>query len=101
MIPQNLGLLFRHTADCFPDKKALLFKENGKYAAWTWGVVAGKVEAITASFLAKGLKAGDRLAILSENRPEWVLVDLAAQSAGIITVPIYTSLTSSEIQYLL
>ena len=51
--------------------------------------------------LKKGLKRGDRLAIFSENRPEWALVDLAAQSVGIATVPIYPSLTSAEVEYLL
>jgi long-subunit acyl-CoA synthetase (AMP-forming) len=44
---------------------------------------------------------GDRVAILSENRPEWALTDLACQMIGLATVPIYNSLTSDEIRYIL
>ncbi|PIU39944.1 MAG: long-chain fatty acid--CoA ligase [Candidatus Omnitrophica bacterium CG07_land_8_20_14_0_80_50_8] len=51
--------------------------------------------------MSMGLRPQDRIAILSENRPEWALIDLAAQMIGLSSVPIYTSLTSSEIQYML
>lgn len=101
MTPQNLGLLFRATVNRFSHKKALLFKQEGKYTSWSWRELADKVQSIASSLLEKGLKSGDRIAILSENRPEWVLVDLAAQHIGLITVPIYPSLSSSEIQYIL
>lgn len=101
MIPQNLAVLFRDTVGRFPHKKAFFYKESGRYESYTWSEFQRKVESV-ATFLAdKGLKAGDRLAIFSENRPEWALIDLAAQHLGAITVPIYTSLSSSEIQYLL
>ena len=99
--PKNLGQLFKATTQKFPNKPALFFKENGKYCFHTWAEVGHKVDAI-ASFLAKqGLVSGDRMAILSENRPEWAITDLAAQAIGVATVPIYTSLTAPEIQYIL
>ncbi len=101
MIPQNLAVLFRDTVDRFPDKKAFFYKEDGKYRSATWSEFQKKVESVATSLATQGLQAGDRLAIFSENRPEWALVDLAAQHLGVITVPIYPSLSSSEIQYLL
>ena len=101
MIPQNLGSLFKDTARRLPAKKAYLFKENGKYRAITWAQAAAKVDAIAAALLARGLKPGDKIAILSENRPEWTWVDLAAQTIGAVVVPIYTSLTPPEIRYIL
>ncbi len=101
MIPQNLGTLFRDTAERFPDKKAFFFKERAKFVSLSWAEVLKKVDAIACALIERGLSAGDRLAILSENCPQWACVDLAAQSIGVATVPIYTSLTPSEIQYLL
>ncbi len=98
---QNIGQFFKATSLRFPDKKALWFKNGGSYQALPWRDVSKKVEAIASFFLKKGLERGDRLAILSENRPEWALVDLAAQTIGVSTVPIYTSLTCAEIEYLL
>lgn len=101
MIPRNLGCLFKDTARRFPDKKAYVFKENQKVLSLTWAEAAAKVDRFASSMLARGLRHGDRIAILSENRPEWALVDMAAQMIGAVVVPIYTSLTPAEIQYIL
>ncbi|MBI3252209.1 MAG: long-chain fatty acid--CoA ligase [Candidatus Omnitrophica bacterium] len=100
-VPANLALLFEETVRQFPDKQAFLFKQSGRYEALTWSQAAGKVRAVASALLRLGVKSGDRLAILSENRPEWAIFDLAVLSIGAATVPIYTSLTSSEIQYIL
>lgn len=59
------------------------------------------VEEISVALEARGFVRGDRLALLSENRPEWAYVDLAALAAGIIDVPIYTTLTAPQIKDLL
>jgi long-chain acyl-CoA synthetase len=101
LIPQNLGLLFRDSVKEFSKKEALLYKENGKYVSLSYGEMQKKVDAVAAAFISHGLEAGDRVAILSENRPEWAIVDIAAQSIGVATVPIYTSLSPTEIQYIL
>lgn len=100
-IPRNLGLLFRQTAERFPNKAAFRYKEGGKYLSLTWEEFAKKTDAIASFFVSQGLVPGDRVAILSENRPEWAMVDLAAQRVGLVTVPVYTSLAPAEIQYLL
>lgn len=99
--PQTLGQLFKATTLRSPDKKAFFYKVSQSYQALRWLEVSKKVDALAVFFLKKGLVRGDRVAILSENRPEWAMVDLAAQSIGVATVPMYTSLTSSEIEYLL
>jgi long-chain acyl-CoA synthetase len=59
------------------------------------------VRRLSLGFQALGLKPGDRLAILSENRPEWVMADFAALCAGAVTVPIYTSLLPDQVRYIL
>ena len=101
MSPESLGQLFKSTVGRFPKKEAVGFKQGGRYRWLTWQEFGGKVDSVASVFLKKGLVPGDRIAILSENRPEWAAADLAAQSIGVITVPIYPSLTSAEIQYIL
>ena len=48
-----------------------------------------------------GIQKGDRVAILSENRPEWAIADFAALAIGAVVVPIYTTLTPEQISFLL
>ncbi len=50
---------------------------------------------------ALGMAAGDRVAILAESRPEWILSDLAILAAGAVTVPIYPTLAASQVRYIL
>lgn len=99
--PVNLGTLLWATIAQYGKKNALLFRFNGRYESYTWSEVGERVSAIARRLSELGLQRGDRLAILSENRPEWALTDLAAQCLGIATVPIYPSLTSEEVAYIL
>lgn len=99
--PLTLGEVFRRTALQYPDKEALLAKRANRYEATTWSQLEKKVDALAVNLIGLGVRLGDRVAILSENRPEWAETDLACQLIGAATVPIYTSLTSSEIQYIL
>ncbi len=101
MIPQNLGILFRQTVRRFGAKQALSYKVQGHYLSMSWSEFHEHVSGVASFFMGLGLHRQDRIAILSENRWEWAVVDMAAQSIGVITVPIYTSLTPAEIQYLL
>jgi long-chain acyl-CoA synthetase len=99
--PQNLGLLFRDTASRLPDKTALLFKQGGRYEKVAYSELSRRIHGLAAWFVDQGLRPGDRVAILSENRPEWAYTDLAALSAGLVVVPVYPSLSSAEIEYIL
>jgi long-chain acyl-CoA synthetase len=63
--------------------------------------VLDTVKRISAALVDSGLERGDRVAILSENRPEWALTDYACLCAGVIPVPIYPSLTASQVAYIL
>jgi long-chain acyl-CoA synthetase len=60
-----------------------------------------RVRDLSLGFRALGMEAGDRLAIVSESRPEWVLCDMAALTAGAVTVPIYPTLSASQARYIL
>ncbi|MET0216137.1 MAG: long-chain fatty acid--CoA ligase [Vicinamibacterales bacterium] len=60
-----------------------------------------QVRALSLGLIELGLSEGDRVALIAENRPEWCVTDLAVQTAGAITVPIYPTLTSGQVLYLL
>ncbi|HAR36106.1 MAG TPA: long-chain fatty acid--CoA ligase, partial [Acidobacteria bacterium] len=83
-------------------KEALmLVKREGQYRPISTAEFSQRVRNISAGLRALGLKREDKLIILSENRPEWVMVDLAAICLGAVTVPIYTSLTPQQIRYII
>ncbi len=68
---------------------------------WSTADVVEGVRHTAAALLATGLAAGDRLAIVSESRPEWVLIDLAAQTIGVVTVPVYPTLPAPQVRHIL
>ena len=85
------------------DKVALTYKDS-KTKEWvdiTWDELTDQVHAFAGYLHSIGFKKGDRLAILSENRPEWAIADLAMQILGGINVSLYTSLPASQVEYIL
>jgi len=82
-------------------RAALRVKRGGAYRDIAWDELVSQVEGMALGLLDLGVAFGDRVAILSENRPEWAVADLSILSLGAATVPIYTTLTSEEIEYIL
>ncbi|MBM4166150.1 MAG: long-chain fatty acid--CoA ligase [Ignavibacteria bacterium] len=76
----------------------LQHKLDGKWIALTFAEVREMVEISAAGFSALGLKANDRVAIISENRPEWIICDQSFAVLGAISVPLYPTLTSKQIE---
>lgn len=85
----------------YPDKPAFLYKKDGNYQALSYREVGEQIITLTHGLLAMGLKAGDRISILSYNRPEWPICDFAIFSLRGITVPIYHTLPAPQIKYIL
>ena len=83
------------------ERKALLYKEGDMWKHISWRELAGQVRGLAAYLLSVGLKKGDRVAILSENRPEWAVADLAALSIGAVTVPIYFTSSAEQVEFIL
>jgi long-chain acyl-CoA synthetase len=71
-------------------------KRDGQWQTMDWGTVATQVSELSRGLRALGLQRGDRVAIVSENRPEWAIADLAVMSAGGISVPAYTTNTVDD-----
>ena len=98
---RNLATMFFERADTLGDKPFLWAKADGEYRALSWSRAASEVERLARGLRALGIEAGDRVVLVSENRPEWVIADLAIMTAGAITVPAYTTNTTDDHLYIL
>jgi len=78
----------------------LLHKVDDTYRGITYSEVRSRVETFAFGLASLGLKRGDRVAIIAENRPEWVISDLAITSLGAIDVPIYPTMTAKQIEFI-
>jgi long-chain acyl-CoA synthetase len=111
MINQNL-IEFERIPQTIPHFCLESFRRNAKADALNhkiqdvWQHLSGaevieKVKRIALGLSSLGVKAGDRIAIISENRPEWSLTDLAILSLRAVNVPIYTTQAIEQIRYIL
>jgi long-chain acyl-CoA synthetase len=92
--------LLEHAANR-PDEVAIREKYRGLWREWTWAGYAGRVADVAAGLRALGVVPGSRVAVHSENRPEWVIADLAAQGLGACTIGVYPTSPAAEVEYLL
>ena len=81
--------------------KALNHKVDGVWVNISAAAFVERVKNVALGLAALGIRPGDRIALLSENRPEWSIVDLAILSLGAINVPIYTTQAVDQIEYIL
>ena len=83
------------------ERPVLRHKPNDEWVDITWEEMEERVHALAGTLHEQGVRPGDRVALLSENRPEWAITDLAAQILGGVNVSIYTSLPASKVAYIL
>ncbi|HEX7711681.1 MAG TPA: AMP-dependent synthetase/ligase [Sphingomonadaceae bacterium] len=98
---KNLVSLFLDRADELRDKPFLWARREGGWQSLSWAEVAREVCLLAENLLRLGLHPGDRVALVSENRPEWCIADLAIMAAGCVTVPAYTTNTERDHQHVL
>jgi len=96
----TLSRLLLNTCRVYPKPDLFLAKREGSYAPISTAEFETRTRELSLGFRELGLEAGDKVVILSENRPEWVMTDLAVLCAGGVTVPIYTSLLPEQIKYI-
>src|SRR3954469_11746946 len=95
----NLAAMHRRMADRLGPRVSLRHKKDGLYHDLSWDHARRSADAAAAGLVALGVKAGDRVAILSENRVEWPLADLACLSAGAVDVPMHAPLSAKQVAY--
>lgn len=90
---ENLVSLFLTRAQQNGDKPFLWAKRQGEWKSISWSEAARQVAALAQGLRRIGMVSGDRVALVSENRPEWLIADLAIMAAGCVSVPTYTTNT--------
>jgi len=93
---RSLPAMFFEQADRLGDKPFLWAKHAGRYQAISWAAAARDVRRLALGLRSLGIGRGERVGLVSENRPEWVIADLAIMSAGAVTVPAYVTHTVED-----
>jgi long-chain acyl-CoA synthetase len=97
----NLVTMFLTRARERGDAPFLWAKHAGAWRSIDWTDAARQVAALADGLKALGLQPGDRVMLVSENRPEWLIADLGIMAAGCVTVPTYTTNTTRDHQHIL
>src|SRR5437660_1303587 len=96
---RNLAEVLRRQADVLGSRPALRFKRQGLYHDLSWEQYRDDVLACAAALVDAGLQAGDRVGLLSENRVEWLMADMAILTAGSVNVPPHAPLTAGQVRF--
>ncbi|MFQ5794342.1 MAG: AMP-dependent synthetase/ligase [Candidatus Bipolaricaulia bacterium] len=99
----TLNWMFQKSVQKFADSPALSSKKNksaGEYQAITYREMGEKVRALASGLVALGVEKGDRIALISENRPEWAIADIGMVHIGAINVAIFPTLPPGQVQYI-
>jgi long-chain acyl-CoA synthetase len=99
---------FYHQMDRFPQEAMFAAKENGEWTPYSTQTVIDKATQLSAGLLSLGLSGNnmdvmqqDKIAVISRNRPEWLMLDLACQQIGVLLCPIYPTTNPNEVAFIL
>lgn len=85
----------------YDQRPMLMYKVSGKYQGIGYGELKLKVDNFALGLAVMGVKRGTNIAIISENRPEWVIADMGMMKLGAVSVALYPTLTPKQIEYIL
>ena len=98
----TLVSMFEHSIQQYGDKPALAHKpKGGTYLDISYTELGESVAAFSKGLNALGVEKNDRVALLSENRPEWAITDFGSLKVGAVTVPMFSTLTAAQVSYIL
>ena len=93
--------IFEKQSSMLQDQPYLWRKIDDKYSSLSWKEVRSSVERFSTALKNLGILEGDRVVIVSENRPEWQIADLSIMAVGAISVPAYTTSTTNDYEYII
>src|SRR5262245_24446347 len=93
--------LWREAVRNAPPDSAYLEEQADGWRPVAWEEAAERVEALARGLLARGVRHGDRIAVLSRTRLEWILLDWAVMSIGAVVVGLYPTSSAKECEYIL
>ena len=99
-MPETLPQFLSHYAQKTPDKIAIRLRDYGIWQSVTWKEYYEHVKYFSLGLVSLGLKPEETIAIIGDNRPEWVMAELAAQSAGAKSIGIYQDSVVEEMIYI-
>lgn len=95
---ETLRDLFEHIVTYPPDKILMRARAGGRWTALTVGQFAEATRQVAAQLAHAGIAAGDRVALFSENRPHWHIIDFACHLRGAVLVPLYPTLPARQVR---
>ena len=99
---ETLPQIFFKTAQKNPTRVALRSKKNGKFSETvTWAEWEKSVRLTAKALVQLGVQHGDRVGILAENSPAWTFSDLGSLMLGAVVVPVYPTLSSSDLSFII
>jgi long-chain acyl-CoA synthetase len=98
---QSLGQMFLAQAERYGNRVLYRYAQDGRWRSLAWSEALAQVREIALGLVSLGIARGDRVAVISNNRVEWHLVDWADICIGALTVPIYASSSSSQALHIL
>lgn len=99
MIAESFPAVFFRQVEAMKDRVALRRKEHGIWKRMTWKEYGDRVQEAAAGLLALGIGPRERVAILGENRPEWLICHLAVMSIGCVTCGVYSTSAPEQVAY--
>jgi long-chain acyl-CoA synthetase len=93
--------LLEHSRQRFPKKELFSGKSEGKWYSYSTQEFIDTVDTLSCGLLANGVNPGDKVAVMSANRPEWNIADFAITQLGAIQVPMYPTLSENDIRFIL
>ena len=97
---EHVARLFLNRVQASPHAEAFRYRDGDRWISLTWQQAGEAVETLAAGLIALGVRAGQRVALASGTRIEWVLADLAVLLAGAATTTVYPATTADEVAYI-
>jgi long-chain acyl-CoA synthetase len=96
-LPGRLAVFAQH----WPERVALREKHRGLWRAFSWREYLAQVLAVADALAQAGVRAGEAIAIISDNRPEWLFADLGAQAIGVLSAGVYVTNPPADVAFVL
>lgn len=96
----TINQMVQNTIQQHSSQTALSHKVDKEYQDISYATLAARIKHFCLGLTQLGLQKGDRVALLSENRPEWAITDLSILAGGGVTVPMFSTLTSAQVEYI-
>ncbi len=97
----SMAAIFQNQAERLGDKPCVAYKKDGKYIDISWNEMNEMVHNLAYYLLSVGVKKGEKIGLFSQNRYEWWVTDLAILSIGAVNIPIYSTNSAEEAEYVL